>query len=623
MKDKARLRKGTIEELQALRRRIAELERGIEESNRATEQLRADREKLRSIVGALEYGITVQDRDYNIIYQNDALKNTFSGLGEKCYRVYEGRNKVCDGCPVEMAYRDGGTHSSERRVTMPSGDIAIWENTANPIRNAKGEIVSCLEVTRNITERRQLEQKYETIVRTSTEGFAVADMERRLIDVNDAYCLLTGYSRGELLKMRIEDIEVAEKPEQIATHFQKIMKLGKDHFETRHRRKDGKIVDLEVTVNYLEMNGGLMVTFLHDTTERKRLHEALQESEVKYRTLVENANEAIFIVQGEMIRFANPYGAELTGYPAEELTSAKSFLTFLHPDDRQAAMQRYLGRQEDVAQAYTGRIVDKGGNIKWIEAKLVRVMWRGSPAIMGLATDVTQRKQAEEELIKSQNELRRLSARLQSIREEERTVIARRVHDELGQALAALKMDLSWLRKRTGKDEETLLHKLEQMSQLIDEETNVVRSISAELRPRILDELSLTDAIEWQARQFQERTGIRCKLNITDQNVVVKPDCSTAIFRILEEALNNVFHHAKATEVEVSLKEKSGNLVLEVRDNGKGIAEEHIHSSDSLGLIGIRERAYSCGGDLRIRGVPSKGTRLAVSIPLDKKGGAR
>jgi len=233
---------------------------------------------------------------------------------------------------------------------------------------------------------------------------------------------------------------------------------------------------------------------------------------------------------------------------------------------------------------------------------------------------ITEHKRAEEELRSSREQLRNLSAHLQSVREEERTLIAREIHDELGQALTALKMDLSWLGNRLPKDEKSLLEKAKSMSELIDMTIQTVKRISAELRPGLLDDLGLAVAIEWQAEEFQNRTGIKCEITLAPKDIILDQDRSTAIFRIFQETLTNVARHANATRVKVSLKEDKGKLVLKVRDNGIGITQEQISAPKSFGLIGMQERAHFWGGKVKISGIRNKGTTVTVSIPLDKKG---
>lgn len=233
-----------------------------------------------------------------------------------------------------------------------------------------------------------------------------------------------------------------------------------------------------------------------------------------------------------------------------------------------------------------------------------------------LTREIAERKRAEEELRRSEENLRALAARLESVREEERTRIAREIHDELGQVLTGLKMDLTWVAKHLPSKQNALNQKIESMFDLIDETVNTVRRISSGLRPEALDQLGLAAAIEWQLRDFQMRTGIRCKLTMPEKPVNPDEERSTALFRIFQELLTNVARHANATKVEVSLRTDGQSLNLEVQDNGKGIAEEDINSPHALGLLGMRERAFPFRGRFEIRGARGKGTKATVSIPL-------
>jgi len=237
-----------------------------------------------------------------------------------------------------------------------------------------------------------------------------------------------------------------------------------------------------------------------------------------------------------------------------------------------------------------------------------------------LLQEITERKRAEEELKQSRERLRDLASHLQWIREEERRRIAREIHDELGQALTALKMDIHWLDHRLPKDQPLLLEKAKTMSRLVDVTVQSVRRISSELRPGLLDDLGLSAAIEWQANEFSRRTGIQCDTVSDPEDIVLDQDRSTAVFRIFQETLTNIARHANPTAVEVILKETSGKVELEVRDNGKGITEKQVSDARSFGLIGMGERVHYLGGDLRISGARNKGTTVKASIPIDKKG---
>src|SRR4051812_22685049 len=239
-----------------------------------------------------------------------------------------------------------------------------------------------------------------------------------------------------------------------------------------------------------------------------------------------------------------------------------------------------------------------------------------------LGKEIAERKLIEENLRKSEERLREFAAHIQAVREEERTSIAREIHDELGQALTGLRMDLSWLEKRLPKEPLEAGLKVKSMFSLIDNTIQSVRKISAELRPQVLDDVGLTGTLKWQAREFQTRTGIRCKIELPKEELVMDLEKSTAIFRIFQEVMTNVARHAKATRVNIKLSLEADRIMLHVADNGVGISQSHLLSSSSLGLLGIRERATILGGDVQIEGGAGKGTSVLLTVPLKLPGKA-
>lgn len=224
------------------------------------------------------------------------------------------------------------------------------------------------------------------------------------------------------------------------------------------------------------------------------------------------------------------------------------------------------------------------------------------------------RRRAQQRLRRSHKQLRSLSVHLQHVREEEQIRIAREVHDELGQSLTGLKLQLTWLASRLPKQSKPLHEKARAMAANIDETIRAVRRIATELRPGLLDTAGLLAALEWQASQFQTQTGIVCEVKAETKDTLWDQELNTALFRIFQEALTNVIRHAQATKVEVRLAEADGHVVLEVKDNGRGISETEIHNTKSIGLLGIHERAALLGGTLRIEGERGKGTTLTARI---------
>ena len=229
--------------------------------------------------------------------------------------------------------------------------------------------------------------------------------------------------------------------------------------------------------------------------------------------------------------------------------------------------------------------------------------------------DITERTRAKDELERSRQEMRNLSAHLQSVREKERTRIARELHDELGQLLTALNTDIILLNRRIPEGQPELRERVDAMSGLVDMTMNTLKRIYMDLRPGMLDHLGLPVAIEWQASEFSKRTGIPCRVAVEPEDMELDPDLSTAVFRIFQETLTNISRHAEAKRVQVSLKKAGREIRLSVKDNGKGITEEQMAKPNSYGLLGIRERVFHWGGEVKITGKKGKGTTVNGRIP--------
>ena len=251
-------------------------------------------------------------------------------------------------------------------------------------------------------------------------------------------------------------------------------------------------------------------------------------------------------------------------------------------------------------------------------------------AIGGLIADAIQKKQVDQELAEHRNqlerlvdtrteELRQLSHKIQKIREEEKGRISREVHDELGQSLTALKMDLFQLEKRFPKESVDLQKRTQSMVELVDSTIKSVQRIAMEMRPPILDAFGLCEAISWQAGEYEKRFGIKFDLNCLQSDLDLDKDLKTTFFRIFQESITNVVRHAKANKVNVSMSRQNGQLVMKIKDNGKGIQEGQIENSNSLGLLGIRERVRYWNGEVDFHGNPEKGTIVEIRIPVFKK----
>ncbi|MGA2137592.1 MAG: PAS domain S-box protein [Verrucomicrobiia bacterium] len=347
------------------------------------------------------------------------------------------------------------------------------------------------------------------------------------------------------------------------------------------------------------------------------------------RGLFEFAPDTVVIVdaQGYIVR-VNQQAEAMFGYRREELLG--QHVEMLLPERfRQQHVQQREGYISAPRLRTMGTGLDlfgrrKDGSEFPADIMLSPLVLDHGHMVIAVVRDISRRKHAEDELKRSEEQLHALAARLQSVREEERTRIARELHDELGQAMTGLKIDLAWVDKQLAKSGEgvrlAIGHKVTEMTKLINGTIQSVRRISSGLRPGLLDDLGLAAAIEWQAHDFQSRSGIVCEVTLPSDDVSLNRETSTAVFRVFQEIVTNVARHAKATKVKASMRREGDHAILEVSDNGRGITESEISGRRSLGLLGMRERVVLFGGTIKFTGAPGQGTTVVVTIPLQQTG---
>ncbi len=488
----------------------------------------------------------------------------------------------------------------------------------------------------------------------------------RIIETNPAVTLLTGATAEDLNGRTLADF-----PKLLKTRFPRACAEALQSQEPRNLGDisygDERIREGIYSVQIFPLPGNLMGVAFENVTERRRTGRPLRESEERFRLLVESVEEyAIFNLDplGNVITWN--IGAErLKGYRAEEILG-KHFSVFYPPEDVASGKpMQILGEAAKNGQSEKeGWRIRKDGSRFWANvvitalrnaegnlqgfAKVVRDMTERHEKEEALSkakellelrmeqratvlarvnhelrTEIADRVRAEEQWRVSLDRLRALAARLQNVREEERTSIAREIHDELGQACTAIKMDLALIGHKATKRQTRLRAKVDSAIRLVDGMIVTLRRIASDLRPRALDDLGLTAALEWQAQEFESRTRIHCRITLPAEPFVIDAERSTAIFRIFQESLTNVARHAQATRVEARLEQQANHLIFQVRDNGRGFDPQEVKARKSLGLVGMQERALLLNGELKIEGVPGAGTTMTLRIPLPPSPGPK
>ncbi len=454
-------------------------------------------------------------------------------------------------------------------------------------------------------------EAYLSALIESTEDFVWSvDLNYRLLTLNRALSegFLRDYGVRAAVGMGPADLLPPARAALFLALYERALKEGS--FQEKYTRVGGRT--LEMVFNPIVHDGetiGISV-FGKDITEREAAEAARREAEDDYQRLFEGAIDGIYrtSLAGDLLG-ANPALASMLGYDSvEDLVSAVADTArqvWADPDERLEFLR--LVEAQEVVRRHECRLKRKDGTTIWVLLAGRKVRQRGGrPAgYEGFLEDITERKHAV--------------AKAESVREEERGRLARAIHDELGQALTAIKIDASALLRNLPVRAQERARRCRSIMDLADGAIQSVWRISTELRPGVLDDLGLAAAVEWAAQDFAGHTGMKCALETPREDLAIDPEAATALYRILREALTNIARHAEATEFGVRLAEDDGGLRLEVRDNGRGFHEAQLAHGRSLGILGMRERALRLDGRLTIASSPGEGAAVIAWIPAGRR----
>jgi len=616
----------TKDEIGRLARAFNDMSKSLSKRER---ELRESEESYRELANSITDVFFAMDANLKYTYWNKASEELTGipakdAIGKSLFEIFPDNPETRK---TERAYRDvlktqkSTTFINEYHLQKKSH---FFDITAYPSRDGLSVFV------RDITKQKEMElalweseKRYRSLFEGVPVGLYRTSPAGKILDVNAALIDILGYPNRETI-LQASAIDSYVNPKDHELFRATVEKQGTIYgFETQLYRYDGTTVWVEINARAIKNADGSILHYegsLADVTDRKQQEEALEREKEKFRILVEESPLAVSLIDEDgFYSYNNPKFIEMFGYTLAEIPSGRDWFRKAYPDKRyrNEVISTWIEDQkrskpgEGIQRTFT--VTCKDGSEKIVGFRTV-TMETGNKIV--IYENITEQVMAEQKLRKSEEQLRSLAAHLQSAREEERTSIAREIHDELGQALTGLKMDLSWIAKKIPEDQTQILDKLNAMKELTGTTLQTVQRISTELRPGLLDDLGLVAAIEWQTEEFQKRTGMHCTLAVDPEDIAVAERRSTGLFRIFQETLTNVARHAQATRVQVSLKEKQGVLKLRVRDNGKGITKEQISDPKSFGIIGIKERAHLWGGEVTIKGKPEKGTAVVVKMPI-------
>lgn len=499
-------------------------------------------------------------------------------------------------------------------------------------------------------ETTQSEGRFRLAFDSAPIGMAIVGLDYRLERVNKSLCEALGYSESELLARTVVDISHPDDLKRDRALADKLFRgeIPSYRREKRFFTKDGRLVWLDLTAILIRGDQGKAdygLAMVENITERKRADEALRTSEERYRSFVVNSSEGIWRFEAE-----RPIDTTL---PIDEQIAL--FYKYSYLAECNDAMARMYGhaRADDIVGARFGDLalaanpanvgslrkffsngyrlhddqtakLDAQGNTRYFSNNVIGIVVnRCLLRVWGTQRDETERMLAEQALGQSRLQLRTLASHLQALREREMANLAREMHDVLGQNLTAVKIDLARIEKSFSASPTAgipleVSQRLRSATHLLNETIAAIKTLSTELRPGVLDKFGLSAAIEWQCREFEQRTEIKCKCDLPAADSDLSTEQSTALFRILQGALINTAQHSQATSCTVELRLDEGNAILSVKDNGCGITSEQISAPESLGLLGMRERAATLGGQFSIKGKPGQGTILNACIPMEK-----
>ncbi len=579
--------------------------------------------------------VTSLDMNRCIVSWNKACEDMFGFtahevIGKKIPELitfeYPGTNNEA---VFKQVFTEGQWKGEFNFIHPKTGEKVNLLSGINLLKSKEGFVNGFIITSNNITERKKVEEeirtskeRFELIAEATNDAIWDHDFIKNETWGNKKLYNLYGFEPDQKInfEMFLEHIHPDERT-NILTRMKHAMDNSENSlseiflFNTVEGYKtffDRAYIKYDEAGNPIRILGAMQ-----DITEREKAAEILQQSEKKYKLLFYNNPLPMLMttIPGLDIIDINEAAIKQYGYTREEFLQMNS--RNLRPEEDVENFIKEVGKmQPGITNTRNWRHKRKDGSIIQVETYSHQIMYEGKMVWLGLLNDVTEKYEAKELLQKSYEDIRQLASNLQTIREDERTTIAREIHDELGQQLTGLKLDLHWLMRKMNSTDDEITGKMKESIELINATIGSVRKISTDLRPSILDDLGLLPALEWHGEEFEKRSGTKVEFVNDVGDIAVSPQVATGIFRIYQELLTNIARHANASLVKASLSKDEDRLYFSIKDNGVGVDTETIKNKKTLGLLGIKERSLLFGGTYEFVSKPGEGSVTTISIPL-------
>lgn len=598
------------------------------------DQLRFDAAILRDVSDA----IIVKNLQGIIHYWNDAAVRMFGYtakemIGCSISRILSGNAKDLEIFEnVKERLLKEGSFTEVFDLFRADGITIAVEVRQSLMYNAEGQPTNIICLSRDISHQieadrylKESEANLQAMFQSTSQSFMLMDSDFRILTFNkNGYELLRNfYGRVPVKGGLLTDYFLPGRAEIFSEYIKKVINGEVIRFEQKYDFPNKNEVYLELTFSPVITDGQFkgIILCAEDKTDIITSKHNLIKSEAKYKALVESSMDLIWTIDSEgKICFVNRAIFSMLGYEVEEVIG-KQYISLVPAEERDRVMTDMRDALSyGVPQLnYPNRALHKDGRILDLITHAIVHFEEDGDKLHGYITatsrDITERMKEERSLSEKNMQLKMLSSYLQTIREDERGHIAREIHDELGQQLTGIKMDLSWVYKKLEPSENEVKTKLTGLIELVNETVKTIRRISSDLRPPILDNLGLLAAIEWQCQELERRSGVSCVLVKTVDDLTIPDEIAMGVFRIVQEAFTNISRHSQATEVGVEIAGGPSRWRITISDNGVGFTKSIRGEIKTLGLIGMQERASMIGGTIRIDTHPGRGTELHLEFP--------